>query len=86
MWILTEAPKGSTFYESQSLTGNKALISDTCDTVIFARMQGMDGHRIVALRGRETFLIGPALASGVDVDINAQLLDIARQLNAVILT
>ena len=88
MWILTEAPKGSTFYESQSLTGNKALISDTCDTVIFARMQGMDGHRIVALRGRETFLIGPALArgAGVDVDINAQLLDIARQLNAVILT
>jgi hypothetical protein len=86
MWILTEAPKGSTFYESQSLTGNKALISDTCDTVIFERMQGMDGHRIVALRGRETFLIGPALARGADVDINAQLLDIARQLNAVILT
>ncbi len=86
MWILTEAPKGSTFYESQSLTGNKALISDTCDTVIFARMQGMEGHRIVALRGRETFLIGPALARGGDVDINAQLLDIARQLNAVILT
>jgi hypothetical protein len=86
MWILTEAPKGSTFYESQSLTGNKVLISDTCDTVIFARMQGMEGHRIVALRGRETFLIGPALARGADVDINAQLLDIARQLNAVILT
>jgi len=86
MWILTEAPKGSTFYESQSLTGNKALISDTCDTVIFARMQGLEGHRIVALRGRETFLIGPALARGADVDINAQLLDIARQLNAVILT
>ena len=86
MWILTEAPKGSNFYDSQSLTGNKALISDTCDTVIFARMQGMEGHRIVALRGRETFLIGPALVRGTATDINAQLLDIARQLNAVILT
>jgi len=85
MWILTEAPKGSAFYESQSLTGNKALISDTCDTVIYARMQGMDGHRIVALRGRDTFLIGPALARGAEAEINAQLLDIARQLNAIIL-
>ena len=86
MWILTEAPKGSAFYETQSLTGNKALISDTCDTVIFARMQGMDSHRIVALRGRESFLIGPAPVRGAETDINAQLLDIARQLNAIILT
>ena len=34
MWILTEAPRGSNFYEAASTTGNKALISDTCDTVI----------------------------------------------------
>jgi hypothetical protein len=86
MWILTEAPKGSAFYDSQSLTGNKTLISDTCETVIYARMQGMDGHRIVALRGRDSFLIGPALARGAATDINAQLLDIARQLNAIILS
>ena len=86
MWILTEAPKGSAFYDSQSLTGNKALISDTCDTVIYARMQGMEGHRIVAMRGRESFLIGAALARGSETDINAQLLDIARQLNAIVLT
>ena len=86
MWILTEAPKGSAFYEAQSLTGNKALISDTCDTVIYARMQGMEGYRIVALRGRESFLIGPALARGAEAEINAQLLDIAKQLNAVILS
>ncbi len=86
MWILTEAPKGSAFYESQSVTGNKALISDTCDTVIFARLQGSEGSRIVALRGRESFLLGPAPVRGVETDLNAQLLDIARQLNAVILT
>ncbi len=86
MWILTEAPKGSAFYDSQSLTGNKALISDTCDTVIHARMQGMEGHRIVAMRGRESFLIGPALARGAEAGIDAQLLDIARQLNAIILS
>jgi hypothetical protein len=86
MWILTEAPKGSAFHESQSVTGNKALISDTCDIVIYARMQGMEGHRIVALRGRDSFLIGPAPARGAETDINAQLLDIARQLNAVILS
>jgi hypothetical protein len=86
MWILTEAPKGSAFYESQSLTGNKALISDTCETVIYARMQGVEGHRIIAQRGRESFLIGPAPVRGVEVDINAKLLDIARQLNAIVLT
>ena len=27
MWILTEAPRGSNFYEAQSQTGNKALIA-----------------------------------------------------------
>ena len=86
MWILTESPKGSAFYESQSVTGNKTLISDTCDTVIFARLQGSEGSRIVALRGRESFLIGPAPVRGVETDLNAQLLDIARQLNAIILT
>ena len=86
MWILTEAPKGSAFYEAQSLTGNKALISDTCDTVIYARMQGAEGSRIVALRGRESFLIGAAPVRGVATDINAELLDVARRLNAVMLT
>ena len=86
MWILTEAPKGSPFYESQSLTGNKALISDTCDTVIYARMQGAKGHRIIAQRGRESFLLGPAPVRGEETDINAKLLDIARQLNALTLT
>jgi hypothetical protein len=85
MWILTEAPRGSNFYEAQSQTGNKALISDTCETVIYARSQGVDGHRLVAQRGRETFFIGPAPVRGVDVDITAQLMDVARQLNAVVL-
>ncbi len=86
MWILTEAPRGSAFYEPQSLTGNTTLISDTCETVIYARMQGAEGHRIIAQRGRETFLIGAAPVRGVDNDVNAKLLDIARQLNALILT
>jgi hypothetical protein len=85
MWILTEAPRGSNFYEAQSQTGNKALISDTCETVIYARSQGADGHRIVAQRGRETFFIGPAPVRGVETDITAQLMDIARQLQAVVL-
>ena len=85
MWILTEAPRGSNFFEAQSQTGNKALISDTCETVIYARSQGADGHRIVAQRGRETFFIGPAPVRGVETDINAQLMDIARQLQAVVL-
>ena len=86
MWMLMEAPKGSAFYESQSATGNKTLISDTCETVIYARMQGMEGQRLVATRGRETFLLGAAPVRGVESDINAQLLDIAKQLNAVIMT
>lgn len=85
MWILTEAPKSSNFYEAQSLTGNKALISDTCETVIYARSQGPEGHRIVAQRGREMFYIGPAPVRGVEADVNAQMLDIAKQLNAVVL-
>jgi hypothetical protein len=85
MWILSEAPKGSNFYEAQSQTGNKTLISDTCETVIYARSQGSDGHRIVAQRGRETFFIGPTPVRGVPVDLTAQMLDIAQQLNAVIL-
>jgi len=85
MWILTEAPRGSNFYEAQSTTGNKALISDTCETVIYARSQGADGYRIVAQRGRETFFVGPTPVRGVEVDINAQMLEVARQLGAVIL-
>jgi hypothetical protein len=85
MWILSEAPKGSNFYEAQSQTGNKTLISDTCETVIYARSQGSDGHRIVAQRGRETFFIGPTPVRGVEIDLTAQMLDIAKQLNAVIL-
>ncbi len=86
MWILTEAPKGSNFYEAQSVTGNKALISDTCETVIYARSQGSDGYRLVAQRGRETFFIGAAPARGVEVDLNAQMLHLAKQLGAVVPT
>ncbi|MES2993905.1 MAG: hypothetical protein V4844_20950 [Pseudomonadota bacterium] len=85
MWILTEAPRGSNFYEAASTTGNKALISDTCDTVIYARSQGADGFRIVAQRGRETFFLGAAPVRGVEVDINAQMLEVARQLGAVVI-
>ena len=84
MWILTEAPKGSNFYEAESQTGNKALISDTCETVIFARSQGAEGHRIVALRGKETFYLSAAPVRGVDANLHAQMLDLARQLNAVV--
>jgi hypothetical protein len=85
MWILTEAPRGSNFYEAQSQTGNKALISDTCETVIYARSQGADGHRLVAQRGRETFFLGPAPVRGVEADMTAQIMEIARQLQAVVL-
>jgi hypothetical protein len=85
MWILTEAPRGSNFYEAQSQTGNKALISDTCETVIYARSQGADGHRLVAQRGRETFFLGPPPVRGVEADMNAQIMEIARQLHAVVL-
>jgi hypothetical protein len=86
MWMLTEAPKGSNCYEPQSLTGNKALISDTCETIIYARSQGADGHRVVAQRGREIFFMGPAPVRGVEADVNAQMLEIARQLGAVVLS
>ena len=85
MWLLTEAPRGSNYYEAHSLTGNKVLISDTCETVIYARSQGADGHRIVAQRGREMFHVGPAPVRGVEVDMNAQMMEIARQLEAVML-
>jgi hypothetical protein len=85
MWIMTVAPKGSNYYEAESQTGNRALISDTCDMVIFARSQGPDGHRIVAQRGRETFFLGAAPVRGVDGNLNAHMLDLARQLNAVLL-
>ncbi len=85
MWILTEAPRGSNYYEAQSTTGNKALISDSCETVIYARSQGADGYRIVAQRGRETFFMGPTPVRGVEVDMNAQMLEVARQLGAVAL-
>jgi hypothetical protein len=85
MWILTEAPKGSNFYEALSQAGNKVLISDTCETVIYARSQGSDGHRVVAQRGRETFFLGPPVR-GADTDMTAQMLDVARQLHAVIMT
>jgi hypothetical protein len=85
MWILSEAPRGSNYYEAESTTGNKVLISDTCETVIYARSMGADGHRIIAQRGRETFLVGPAPVRGVVVDMTAKMLDIARQLNAVVL-
>lgn len=85
MWILTEAPRGSNFYEAQSTTGNKALISDTCETVIYARSQGADGYRIVAQRGRETFFMGPMPVRGVAVDMNAQMMELAQKLGAIVL-
>lgn len=85
MWILTEAPRGSNFYEAQSTTGNKALISDTCETVIYARSQGADGYRIVAQRGRETFFMGPMPVRGVAVDMNAQMMELAQKLGAIML-
>jgi hypothetical protein len=76
MWILAEAPKGSNFYEAQSQAGNKVLISDSCETVIYARSQGSDGHRIVAQRGRETFFLGPPVR-GAETDMTSQMLDLA---------
>ena len=85
MWILTEAPRGSNYYEAQSTTGNKALISDTCETVIYARSQGADGYRIVAQRGRETFFMGPTPVRGVAVDMNAQMMELAQKLGAIVL-
>jgi len=85
MWILTEAPKGSNYYEAESQTGNRALISDTCDMVIFARSQGQEGHRIVAQRGRETFYLGAAPVRGVDGNLNAHMMELARKLGAVVL-
>jgi hypothetical protein len=39
----------------------------------------------VAQRGRETFFLGKAPVRGVVVDLTAQMLEIARQLNAVVL-
>ena len=85
MWILCEAPKGSNFFEAQSQTDNKVLISDTCETVIYSRSQGADGYRLVAQRGRDNFFVGPAPERGVESDTNAQLLEVARQLKAVVL-
>lgn len=85
MWIMTVAPRGSNYYEADSQTGNKALISDTCETVIFARSQGSDGHQLVAQRGRDTFLVGPPPVRGVTGDMEAQMAAIAKQLGAVIL-
>jgi hypothetical protein len=85
MWILTEAPRGSNFYEAQSPTGNKALISDTCETVIYARSQGADGYRLVAQRGRESFFIGPPPVRGAADDTDAKMTEVARQLGAVVL-
>jgi hypothetical protein len=85
MWILTEAPKGSNYYEADSTTGNKVLISDSCDMVIYARSQGADGFRLISQRGRESFFVGPAPVRGVSADTNGQLLEIAAQLNAVML-
>lgn len=85
MWIMTVAPRGSNFYEAESLCGNKTLISDTCETVIFARSQGADGHQLVAQRGRDTFLVGPAPVRGVTSNMEAQMASLAKQLNAVML-
>lgn len=85
MWILAEAPKGSNFFEAQSQAGNKVLLSDSCDTIIYARSQGSDGHRIVAQRGRDTFFLGPPVR-GAETDMTPQMLELARKLQAVIPT
>lgn len=63
MWMLTEAPRGSSYYEARSTTGNKVPISDTCETVP----------------------IGTAPTRGIEVDMTAKMLDIARPLGAVVL-
>ena len=85
MWILTEAPKGSNYYEAQSQTGNRVLISDTCEMVIYSRSQGADGYRLIAQRGRDSFFIGPAPVRGEQTDTNTTLIEVARQLGAVVL-
>ena len=85
MWILTEAPKGSNYYEAQSQTGNRVLISDTCEMVIYSRSQGADGYRLIAQRGRDSFFIGPAPVRGEMTDTNTTLMEVARQLGAVVL-
>ena len=53
--------------------------------MIYARSQGVDGYRIVAQRGRESFFIGPVPVRGVETDVMAQMLDIATKLGAIAL-
>jgi hypothetical protein len=85
MWMLVEAPKSSNFFENDSPTGNRILLSDTSDLVIYARSLGPEGFRIIAQRGKETFLVGPAPIRGVVADVSAQLLDVAKQLGAIVM-
>jgi hypothetical protein len=85
MWILAEAPKGSNFYEAQSQAGNKVLISDSCETVIYARSQGSDGHRSWPSADARPSILGPPVR-GAETDMTAQMLDLARQLQAVMPT
>lgn len=41
---------------------------------------------MVAQRGRETFFIAAALVRGIESDMNAKMLDMTRQLNAIVQT
>jgi len=86
MWMLVEAPKSSNFFETDSPTGNRILVCDTSEIVIYARSLGPEGFRIIGQRGKETFMVGPAPVRGVAADVGAQLLDIAKQLSAIVMS
>lgn len=86
MWMLVEAPRSSNFFENESPTGNRILINDSSDLVIYARSLGADGFRIIGQRGKETFMIGPMPTRGVTANVTGHLMDIAKQLDAIIMT
>jgi hypothetical protein len=85
MWMLVEAPRSSNFFETESPTGNRVLINDSSDLVIYARSLGADGFRIIGQRGKETFMIGPMPTRGVTADVTGHLMAIAKQLGAIVM-
>jgi hypothetical protein len=85
MWMLVEAPRSSNFFENESPTGNRILINDSSDLVIYARSLGADGFRIIGQRGKETFMIGAMPTRGVAANVTGHLMDIAKQLGAIIM-
>ena len=85
MWMVVEAPRSSNFFENESPTGNRVLINDTSDLVIYARSQGADGFRLIGQRGKETFMVGPAPVRGVPGDMAGALMDLAKQLGAIVM-